>query len=251
MAQIEKTDILVLRSIRWHESSKIVYVFSRAWGRCGLIAKGALRPKSPFAGNLEALNYLEAEVSVKSGRELQILTAVSVHNNFSLLRLDLDRLPYALAVLEVLDQVMEGQASDHVFFDFIVEMLKQIEQAPDPQVVFGYFLIKLSSYLGFRPQLSACQNCGSEQISNGSRFDFYRGALYCPDCAYNSSAGMKLSKTDVLFLQRLQKHPHKAIKELAPPPDLSKHWVTFLIQYLSVHLEKTISLNALQLLIST
>lgn len=248
MANIEKTDLLVLRSIRWHESSKIVYVFSRAWGRCGLIAKGALRAKSPFAGNLEALNYLQAEVTIKKDRELQILTGISVHNNFASLRLDLDRLPYALAILEVLDQVMEGNDSDDVFFNFVVTLLQQIEGATAPQIIFGYFLLKLSSYLGFRPQLNTCQSCGDTQIQNGMRFDFHRGALFCQDCAHNSAAGIKLAPNDIHFLQQLQTHPYKSIQTVSPPSELSKHWISLLIQYLSVHLEKNLTIHALQLL---
>ena len=58
MAELIKSDAIILHSIRWQESSKIVTVYSREWGKIGLIARGALRPKSPFAGSLESLNYV-------------------------------------------------------------------------------------------------------------------------------------------------------------------------------------------------
>ncbi|MBD3223866.1 MAG: DNA repair protein RecO, partial [Caldithrix sp.] len=100
MSLLIKTKAIVLGSIRWQESSKIVTLFTRESGKIKVIARGALRNKSPFAGQLQTLNFGHAIFSEKTTRTLQILTAFDAEDNFNTLRLDLRRLPYALAILE-------------------------------------------------------------------------------------------------------------------------------------------------------
>ena len=161
MASIEKSSCIILRSIRWQESSKIVTVYAREWGKTGIIAKGALRPKSVFSGKLESLNLVEAIISHKDSRQLQILTDLQVLHSFSRLRLKPDHLAYSLAILELLDHTLEEHQSDPLFFDFSETMLRRLEITERPEVVFWYYILKLSSFLGFRPQLQTCHFCGS------------------------------------------------------------------------------------------
>lgn len=249
MAEIIKSEALILRSIRWHESSKIMHIYSREWGRLGLIAKGALRPKSPFAGNLETLNYANCIVSYKAGRELQILTGIDVIDSFSQMRLNLDRQPYALAVLEVLDQVLEGHTADAVFFDFTIYILRTIEKSRKPEMVFWYFLLKLVSFLGFRPQLKQCHTCHTQIPSGILRFNFSDGAVFCNDCAANSSGGMKLENPDWQYLRTLQLYPHRKLSAFEDTEHSGFNFTPLLIEYLNFHTEKNLILKSLQLLL--
>ncbi len=248
MAEIIKSKALILHSIRWHESSKIVYIFSRKWGRMGLIAKGAIRPKSTFAGNLETLNYVECVISKKAGRELQILTGIDVLDSFNQLRLDLEKLPYALAVLEVLDKVIEGHSADTIFFDFTIHTLQMIEKINQAELVFWYFLLKLVSFLGFQPQLGQCHSCHTKNPSGTLRFHFNDGAVFCSDCAANSFGGMKLENQDWQYLRNLQAHPHKKLASFDQSIHSGYNFTPLLIEYLNHHTEKAINLKSLQLL---
>lgn len=250
MAEIVKSKALILRSIRWQESSKIVNIYSSKWGRLGLIAKGALRPRSSFAGNLETLNYVECIISKKEGRDLQILTGINVINSFNQMRLDLNQLPYALALLEVLDQVLEGHTADSVFFDFTIHIIESIQNSSRPATVFWYFLLKLASFLGFRPQLQRCHICSKEKQESSVHFNLHQGTIYCADCYTNSTGGgIKLNQAAWYFLKQLQTYPHKKILEFAENPETDLKLTPMLIQYLNIHLDKDISVKSLQLLI--
>jgi len=214
----------------------------------GLIAKGALRPKSTFAGNLETLNYIECVISKKAGRDLQILTGADVIQSYNQLRLDLDKLPYAMAILEVLDQVMEGHSADTIFFDFTIHMLRMIEKLNNAEFVFWYFLLKLVSYLGFRPQLSQCNSCHTKTPSGTLRFHFNDGAIFCSDCAANSFGGMKLTNKDWQYLRNLQVQPHKKLAAFDQTIHTGFNFNPMLIEYLNYHTEKKLNIKSLQLL---
>lgn len=249
MAELIKSDAIILHSIRWQESSKIVTVYSREWGKIGLIARGALRPKSPFAGNLESLNYVQTIVATKPTRNLQILTGIDVLESFNALRLNLKQLPYALALIELLDQVLEEHEQDAVFFDFIITMIQSLEKSTQPEIIFWYFLLKFSSYLGFRPQLQKCHICNTTTANGYVKFNLPQGAVFCDDCSANSSGGVKLTCANWYFLKELQKHPHKKIHGFSVEHKSYFNYTSVLIDYLNLHLEKNISVRSLQLLV--
>ncbi len=248
MANIQKSACIILRSIRWQESSKIVTVYAREWGKTGIIAKGALRPKSPFAGKLESLNLTEAIISFKESRQLQILTDLQVWHPFNQLRMQPDHLPYALAILELLDGTLEEHQPDAVFFDFCAAMLQSLERAKRPEVVFWYFILKLTSFLGFRPQLQMCTSCQAETSSGPVTFNLSSGAIFCAACSSNSAGGVRLSDTEWEFLKRLQTFPHRQIGQFPQQFQSSHRYTTLLLDYLNLHRETRLQLRSLELL---
>lgn len=248
MPEIIKSRALVLHSIRWHESSKIVTLFSREWGKIKVIARGALRKNNPFGGKLETLNIVEAVINQKPGRDLQILTDISILNTFQRLRERYDCLPYALAMLELIQKIFEDLHGDNVFFDFVVRILQQMEEGEYPQVIFWYFILKLSSFLGFKPDFSACHQCGEKEPQAPVYFSISKGNIYCANCG-GSGISKKLQEDEFQFLRQLQSYPHRKIKELHLPPGLQCDFNTLLLDYLNHHSEKRVELQALQLII--
>ncbi len=203
MPEIKKSRALILNSIRWQESSKIVSLYSRESGKIKVIARGALRNKSPFSGKVEALNLVDVIVSTKSSRSLQILTEVDLVESFNQLHLQIDRFPYALAILEIINQVFDDEHPNDVFFDFTVNMINSIASAEKPEIVFYYFLLKLSSFLGFKPNFDQCKSCASKNFSGNVYFSIEQGAAYCADCAEGAHLSRKLKPWHLSFLQRL------------------------------------------------
>ena len=249
MPEIIKSRALILNSIRWQESSKIVSLYSREWGKIKVIARGALRNKSPFSGKLEALNLVDVIVSTKSSRSLQILTEVDLVESFNQLRLQLERFPYALAILEIINQVFDDEHPNDVFFDFTVNMINNIASVEKPEIVFCYFLLKLSSFLGFKPNFDQCKSCASKNFAGNVYFSIEQGAVYCADCAEGAHLSRKLKPWHISFLQRLQKYPHKRIAEFKPPDLNNFDYTSLLIEYLSLHLDQKITLNSFSMLI--
>ena len=60
MTKTIKTEALVIHGMRWSDTSKIIHLFTSEKGYIKLIARGAMKPKSPFRGVLENLNHIEA-----------------------------------------------------------------------------------------------------------------------------------------------------------------------------------------------
>ncbi len=248
MSRLLKTTAFILESIRWHESSKIITLYTREEGIVKVIARGALRNKSPFSGRLETLYLVHAVVSQKESRELQILTQVDILDPFETLRTDLQRLPYALAVAELLKKIFEKGHADTVFFDFVLTIIRALSQARQPQYVFIYFLLKFISYLGFKPDLNHCLACGRSDLPQGASLVFQEGALICPACNHGTELSVKLAPASLRLLRKLQQFNHRKIHTFTWPESLSTDLITLLLRYLSFHQGREIFLHSLKLI---
>ena len=184
MSQIDSPAI-VLSTLRYSETSKIVRLATREHGVQSAIAKGALRPRSRFGAALQFLSEGQARLLVKEHRELHLLAS------FDLLRLhaglagDLERYATASALAEVM--LRFAPADPHPgSYDLLREALGLLEIAPAAELEpLGYRVLwQLVGALGFAPELDACVRDGSPLPAEGGlAFSTREGGALCPACA--------------------------------------------------------------------
>lgn len=88
------TDAIILRTINYLESSKIVYAYTKEYGKQTFVAKGALRAKSKFGSSLELCSVVDLKYYKKSNREMYNLTnAELIRKSF------IDKLPFVDKIL--------------------------------------------------------------------------------------------------------------------------------------------------------
>lgn len=190
MSTVYKTEALVISSMRWHESSKIVQFFSGDHGYLKVIAKGALRPKSDFRGVLEALNHVEIVVSHRESRGLQILTAASVINPYLEVRDDLQKTAVAFSILELIRKLFSVHEPVEAFFRYTLALLSALNssQASDLKTYLWHFLLILSETLGFGWSLNYCAACENPPKEETVLLDYRNGDLVCGRCKNRSAA---------------------------------------------------------------
>jgi DNA repair protein RecO (recombination protein O) len=247
---IIKTPAVVLKSIDWHETSKIVSLYTREQGIMHVIAKGARRHHSPYTGILETLNAIEAIIYINASRDLQNLGQTSLENNFIAIRNDLEKTAYAFAILELITVLIPPKEGDEIFYDFVNTMLAEIGRHPFPVIVFWYFTLKLASYLGFKPQFNTCHICSGAIDTSSAFFHFKDGAMHCPACAVNQTNLYALSDKLYNYLILLQHTPHRDIGHITTYPKPASKCTDFLLKYLRYHTDQSLILQSLQLIVT-
>src|SRR2546429_9389229 len=91
------TPAVVLQTYRYSETSKVVRLATRELGVQSAIAKGALRPKSPFGAGLELLSEGIAQLYFRETRELHTPGAFDLVNLRRGLAADVSRFAGAAA----------------------------------------------------------------------------------------------------------------------------------------------------------
>src|SRR5436190_19851998 len=89
---VETTPAILLRKIKLTDTSLIVTWFTQAHGKIKTVAKGARRPKSPFAGKLDLFFHEEIQFHRSRTSELHILKEVALRETFEGLRQNYERM---------------------------------------------------------------------------------------------------------------------------------------------------------------
>lgn len=187
---LASTPAIVLSALRYSETSKIVRLATRDLGVQSAIAKGALRPKSRFGAALQVLSEGQAQLLMKEGRELNLLTAFDLRQLHVGLAADLERYAVACALAEVMLRFAPPDPHPDSF-DVLQNALMQLETSPASKVqALGFRLLwGLVSVLGFAPSIDACVIDGNPLPQSGPLpFSTRDGGALCPTCAAQRGA---------------------------------------------------------------
>ena len=149
---IESATGILLRTQPLTETSLIVDWLTPVFGRIATVAKGARRPKSPFAGKLDL--FYEADFSFTRSRrgDLHALREVSLRKTNSALREDLLKLQQAAYAAAFIVQTTEVETPLPGVFELFREFLESLcAREPSPQIIFA-FELKMLRELGLEPE---------------------------------------------------------------------------------------------------
>ena len=177
------TPAVVLRTYRYSETSKIVRLATRDYGVQSAIAKGVLRPRSPFGAALETLSEGVAQLYHKETRELQTLAAFDVVQLRRDLAGDVGRFAGAAALSEVMLKMAPPAPLPAAYEAFILGLDALVKaESGQADAVAVRWLWLLVGVLGFAPQLDACVRDGNA-VSGTVAFSWAEGGVLCGRCA--------------------------------------------------------------------
>jgi len=200
---IERDEAIVLGRTRFSETSLIVTLFTKTRGPLRLVAKGARRSRSRFAGALEPTNHVQTHYYRKETRDLQLLSQCDILATFPRLRESLLRLAYGYAIIGALIGLKREETDAGSLFRIALSGLEALgsggEEDLEPSL-WGFLMAALSD-AGFRPVMDRCILCGRALASRGARFDARGGGLLC---SAHEGGGLLLSSGTVEILRGLE-----------------------------------------------
>jgi DNA repair protein RecO (recombination protein O) len=244
---LKKTDAIVLRSIKQGETSKILILYSRNFGKIKVIAKGARGAKSRYGGTLEPPNCIAIVYYEKETRDLQFLSQADLIEPFYAIKKDLVRTGLAMAVCELVSSATPDHEANPLLFKLQLASLQSIDKNSDPVNVFRSFEARLFENLGFRPDFTACLQCG-RQGTGDVHFTFEHGGFSCSDCHNLSIRGMNLSGETIAGLRRLQITTFPNLDSIVMTDTVQAEVDRFLDRYLKYHVEDLRDLKSLEFL---
>jgi DNA repair protein RecO (recombination protein O) len=199
-----KTEGIVLKSLKYGDSSIIFTLYTKDFGKIKLLAKGVKRRKSrtPPLGyfSLSEIVFYKREKS-----ELHLLSSGETLKNFSGLSKSLNRFSWASAVAELLDQLITGEELNQRIFNLSLRTLSRMENVDESNLekIFWSFALKLFSNLGYKPKLDTCIKCGKEITEDEVFLSPERGGVICHNCTREEEYYLKLSRKAYLSARKL------------------------------------------------
>jgi DNA repair protein RecO (recombination protein O) len=153
MSKIIKTDAVVLSKLNYGDSSSIVSLFTKDYGKLSVMLKGGRNPKSKLSLIVDPINYLEVIFYNTPSRDLQILSSADIKAHFHKIKEDLDKLKYAHSVIELVKNLSVEHEANKKLFSGIIRILELIEEGKENSAVsFGRFFLFFLKELGYEFQ---------------------------------------------------------------------------------------------------
>ena len=180
---MEKATALVTRIVEFSETSCVVTLYSREFGKISGLAKGARRLKSPFEAAIDLLALCRIVFIHKSSDTLDLLTEAKLQRRFRAGSRDLSRLYTGYYIAELLNEMSEEGDPHPELFDAAERALASLDDSGDVARETLRFEMTALAVLGHAPSLDACAGCG-KTVEPGRRVAFgpLAGGLLCGAC---------------------------------------------------------------------
>jgi DNA repair protein RecO (recombination protein O) len=223
---IVTTEAVVLRAMKFRDTSKIVSLYTRDFGRLAILAKGARTRTSRFGAALEPMSHVSAVFYRKERRDIHLLSQCDLINGFRRIPDSMERMAAGLEVVELVSGVTHDEEANRELFELLTTTLGAIEHATNNTGnALYYFELRLARILGFQTGFHRCLGCGAELNEEalgtaGTAFLPDRGGCLCPSCRERQPGGRRLSTMALRILQRLEdlRDPEAALRIAMPPP---------------------------------
>ncbi|MFM7205271.1 MAG: DNA repair protein RecO [Planctomycetaceae bacterium] len=182
----EKARALVIRTTAFGETSSVVGLYCREFGKLRALAKGAWRPKSGFDGGLDLLSSSQVLVLRKSSGGLDLLTEASLESRFRV-GTSLAAVLGGLRVAELLDALTADADPQPELFDVAHATVRRLSGWSGDDSPVAALMISLELALlrltGHGPVLSRCADCHEPLHGTGrTAFGMLDGGTLCDRC---------------------------------------------------------------------
>jgi len=182
-----KTNGIVLKTIDYLESDRIVVLCTEDAGKVTGIAKGARKSRIRFANTLEPFTCLSLVLSRKKGRMAFIEEAAIVHH-YPAIRADLEKTLTASYFMELIDQFLWEEKPSPRIFQLTREYLTLMEENQSGKSFVRFFELRLLRLMGYEPVLDRCTICAAPlQSFSSCGFSPSSGGIQCPVCVERRS----------------------------------------------------------------
>ena len=167
----DKTEGIVLQSVRYGDNSLVVKVFTRSMGLKSYMVKGALshgsKSRVALFQPLNIIQYVEAGKPNKS--TLCYMRDVQMAFVYHSIPFVMKKSAILMYVSELLSKIITEQEGNMALFDFVVRSLQWLDLTEQDYANFPlYFTLELTRYLGFYPK---------SNHKEGTCFDMMEGSF--------------------------------------------------------------------------
>lgn len=174
----KKIEGIIVSTVDYKESSKIINIFTKEDGIVGVIAKGSKNLKNNLRATTSTLSYGTFYLNSRDNG-ISTLMEVDIIDYFKEIRKDIYKTNYSLFLLELATQVYKQERNKNIYETLIVG-LKKINEGFDAGVITNIIELKLLENLGIKPNLNHCVNCKNK--NDIVTISSYKGGYICKNC---------------------------------------------------------------------
>lgn len=198
MLMLQKCEGIVIRTTDYGETNKVVTLYTREWGKVGVMARGAKKPNSRLAAVTQLFTY--GYFLIQKGSGLGSLQQGEMISSLRMIREDIFLTAYASYIVDLTDKVTAEEKHPNPFlFELLYQTLSYMNEGYDLDIMTNIYEMKMLNLMGLHPCLNQCSVCGS--TDGHFSFSLREGGFLCHRCLDKDPYHIKISPAAVKLLR--------------------------------------------------
>jgi DNA repair protein RecO (recombination protein O) len=165
-----KTRGIILRSVKYSETSIITDIYTEGYGLKSYIISGVRTQRSKVSMGLLQVMSLVDIVAYNAQGKLNRIKEIHAAHTYATLPFDIRRSSIGLFMAEVTQRTIRESEENEALFVFLFDIFKFLDETTERFTNLHLsFLLELSGHLGFRPD--------EQEYTEGSVFDYKNGVF--------------------------------------------------------------------------
>ncbi|MCT2013473.1 DNA repair protein RecO [Staphylococcus capitis] len=204
---------IIIKSVDYGESDKIITILNEYGAKIPLMARRAKKVKSGLQAHTQMFVY--GLFIYNKWRGMGTLNSVDVIDQHYELQLDLFESSYASLCTETIERSMEENEVSKYNYDLLYFVLSKIAEGTSAQLMSIVVLLKCMSKFGFTASFNQCVITGNEDQSKLVGYSFKFDGAISEEVLYQDSHAFKLTNRSLYLLDILQKLPINKMNSLS------------------------------------
>jgi DNA repair protein RecO (recombination protein O) len=194
---LQKCEGIIIRTTDYGETNKIITLYTREWGKIGVMARGAKKPKSRLSSITQLFTH--GYFLVQRGTGLGTVQQGEMITSFRSIGEDIFLTAYASYIVELTDKCTEDRKPNPFHFELLFQTLNYLNEGYEPDILMNIYEMKMLNVMGMNPILNQCSVCGS--TDGHFSFSIREGGFICHRCLDKDPYHLKLLPATVKLLR--------------------------------------------------
>ena len=234
--KIQKTDAIILRRYPLRETSILLVLYTKDFGKIKGVIKGVRGPRAQFGSFPEILTLNRIVFYESKKSELFYITQCDLIDLFKNIRADLERTAYASYAAELTDAATPPNEKCEELFTLLLNTLNLLCEPGSARRVTRIFEIKLLLIVGLMPELDGCVHC-SKAVDADVKFSPKLGGLLCKNCLSSDTAAINISPGTINFIRHIKKTPYEKTLRVKVSKQVGEEVENILRKFLDMHID--------------
>lgn len=177
---------IITREIKYGDSSRILTMITREYGKISVLAGGVRTNKSGLLAATQLFSHVSMQLFQGREKSLYKINSGEILTSFSPIRESLEKMAYASYFCEVANDVVQENNPDPEEMNLLLNALFLLsgDKLPYEQIK-GVFEFRTLALQGLLPELSLCADCGQ---ASATSMELFEGTAFCDTCAKKHSS---------------------------------------------------------------
>ncbi|MDO5716573.1 MAG: DNA repair protein RecO [Tissierellia bacterium] len=220
-----RVEAIILRAIKFKESSLIVHALTDEHGKISIMCQGAYKRKVHQLTALDTLSL--TEMVLREGRTMYYLNEADVIMRSNRMTDDKKAFYTGHMIAEILTKTLDDGYATNTIFPLTKTLLLTMEEGGSPFLLGAAWILKYTSYMGYRPKIGQ---------GNGPYVLCTYGVLSAQDVSAEMYV-TPLSEEQKQWLERLLMEPFSSITKYKPMLDRDLRLMQLALLYASQNFE--------------